>query len=115
MENKKTIAKGFYVSKRENAPGFVFGKISIKVEDAMAFLEEHVNEAGYVNIDMLWNKDGDKITPFLDEWKPSVRSDSKPQSSGSNDSFKRTQKSDVRKNEHHPDSESYNDDDDLPF
>lgn len=70
MAEERILSKGFFISRREGAQPFVVGKLSIKLEDAIPFLEEHANEAGYVNIDMLWNKAGDRITGFLDTWQP---------------------------------------------
>ena len=43
-----TLATGFFFDKpRENAPEFVKGKLSIKVEDAIKLLQGHKNEKGY--------------------------------------------------------------------
>lgn len=62
----------FYNDPKEGAPDFVKGRISIKTEDFTAFLKEHTNEKGYVNLQVLA---GDKGTYLkLDTWKP----DSKP-------------------------------------
>ena len=60
MEQKK-FAKGFYAnSPRENAPSFVKGSISVKVDDAIAWLKENVNDKGYVNLDILEQKSDPK-------------------------------------------------------
>lgn len=68
--------KGIYFNKpREGAPDFVRGSLSFKVEDAVLFLKEHVNQRGYVNIDMLQGNDG--LYLKLNTWKPDS-SHSKP-------------------------------------
>lgn len=57
MENP--IAKGFYYDNpREGAPEFIKARIGVKVEDAVALLEEYKNDAGYVNLELLQKKDG---------------------------------------------------------
>lgn len=54
----KTYPKGiFYNKPREGAPEFVRGSISIKVDEAIQFLQEYKNDKGYVNLDMLLNKE----------------------------------------------------------
>jgi hypothetical protein len=69
--NEKKLLKGIYFDRpREGAPDFVKGRMSIKVEDAVAFLQENKNEAGYVNADLLVSKDGQKLYFTLNDWKP---------------------------------------------
>jgi len=53
MENNGAIfADGFYLQKpRAGVPDFVKGSLSIKVSQAIPFLEKHKNDKGYVNID----------------------------------------------------------------
>lgn len=63
------LAKGFFFERpSEKAPEFVKGKVSIKVEEAIEFLKEHKNEAGYVNLDLLTSKEN---KPYfkLNNWK----------------------------------------------
>lgn len=38
MSQDKIFADGFLFKRRENAPDFVIGNISVKVEDAIGFL-----------------------------------------------------------------------------
>ena len=38
---EKIFADGFSFKKRENAPDFVVGRISVKVDDAISFLKKH--------------------------------------------------------------------------
>jgi hypothetical protein len=68
----KVLAKGFFgKSPRSGSPSFVKGSISVKVEDAIVFLKENANDKGYVNIDLLENKnDSSKWNAFLNDWKP---------------------------------------------
>lgn len=55
---EKIFAKGIYFSQRVGAPVYVKGSLSIKVSEAISFLEQHVNGSGYVNIDVKESKGG---------------------------------------------------------
>ena len=58
----KIFPKGVYFSKKEGAPDFVIGSLSIKVPEAIPFLQQYQNNAGFVNIDILIGKESGK--PF---------------------------------------------------
>lgn len=67
----KIYAKGFYANApRQNAPDYVKGSISIKVEDAINFLKENQNEKGYVNLDLLTSREEGKFSLLLNKYKP---------------------------------------------
>ncbi len=69
----KEFAKGFFFKRpREGAPGFVKGAMSVKVEDAIEFLQRKKNGDGFVNLDLLQSKDGTKLYFTLNDWKPKV-------------------------------------------
>lgn len=75
MENR-TFAGGMYYNlPRDNAPNWVKGKMSFKVEDAIKFLKANVNSEGYVNVDLTESKNG-KGCAFLNTYQK--------QSSGNN-------------------------------
>lgn len=69
---EKVFAKGLFAKcKHENAPAFVKGSLSIKVEDFVQFLNDNVNESGYVTLDLLENKsDPMKWNATLNQFKP---------------------------------------------
>ena len=72
MKKDIIYAKGFFCEKpRENAPDFIIARVSVKVPDAVAFLNAHANASGYVNMDMLQGNNGPYLK--LDEWKPEAR------------------------------------------
>jgi hypothetical protein len=48
-QEEKIFADGFVFKRSENAPDFVVGRISIKVDDAVAFIQKHVKN-GWVNL-----------------------------------------------------------------
>ena len=72
--SEKKFAKGFYgTMKPQNAPSFVLGRVSIKIDDAIQWLKENVNDKGYVNLDINEGRDG-KLSIFLNEFKPKSKS-----------------------------------------
>ena len=67
-EKEKIFADGFSFKKRENQPDFVVGRMSIKVEDALAFLKERATN-GWVNLNINKARSGNYYCE-LDTWKP---------------------------------------------
>ncbi len=70
MSDKKDIvfADGFILKRNDNAPEFVVGRLSIKVEEAVEFLNKN-ESGGWVNIELKQSKSG-KYYCELDTWKP---------------------------------------------
>ena len=67
---EKIFADGLIVKgAREGAPEFVMGSLSFKVEEFKAFLDKHVSNNGWVNVDMLVGKSG-KPYAALNTYKP---------------------------------------------
>lgn len=58
------------IQPREGAPSWVKGRLSIKVASFVKFLEEHIKEDGWVNIDICESKAGDKWYGTLNNFKP---------------------------------------------
>jgi len=58
-----------FKKKKEGAPEFVKGSVSMKVDELKAFLDKH-NNNGWVNADLLVSKDGQKLYFKLNDWKP---------------------------------------------
>jgi hypothetical protein len=59
--SEKIFSRGIWVKEpRKNAPDFVFGSISIKYDDFVSWGGEHVNEAGFINLDIKRSKDASK-------------------------------------------------------
>lgn len=67
-QTEKVFADGFIFKRKENAPEFVVGSMSIKVDEAMAFLAQNETK-GWVNLDVKLSKGG-KYYMELDTWKP---------------------------------------------
>jgi len=60
MNEQSIFADGVYFEKREGSPSYVVGKISIKVSEAIPFIEKYKNKGGYVNIDVLMSQKTNK-------------------------------------------------------
>lgn len=74
METNSKYPRGIFINKpRDGAPEFVRGSISIKSEDAVAWIKENTNDKGYVNIDILNGKDG--LYLKHNDWKPAEKED----------------------------------------
>ena len=67
---KTEYPKGIYLDEpRQGAPDYVKGKVSIKGEVAIPWIQEKMNEKGYVNLDLLENKEGELYLK-VNDWKP---------------------------------------------
>ena len=75
MSNETIFADGFIFKRKENAPEFVVGSQSIKVEEAIAFLQAN-QKNGWVNLDIKQSKGG-KYYCQLDTWQPKPKSEKK--------------------------------------
>ena len=82
-QQEKVFAKGFYFKRREGAPSFVIGQVSIKASEAIEFLLANQNDAGYVNLDVKQSQN-EAYYMELNTYKPVGQSNSpkfEPQSS----------------------------------
>lgn len=69
MSDDKIFANGFlFKDKNEQAPEWVIGKMSIKVDEATEWLNEHA-DGGWVNVEIKRAQSG-KPYIELDKWKP---------------------------------------------
>ena len=73
QQQEKIFADGFSFKRRENAPSFVIGRQSIKVEEAIAFLKANVKN-GWVNLDIKQSKGGSYYCE-LDTWEAKPQGD----------------------------------------
>jgi hypothetical protein len=70
------LAKGFFFEKpSDKAPAFVKGRVSIKVAEAITMLQASQNNAGYVNLDLLESKDGQKQYFTINDYQPKPKDD----------------------------------------
>jgi hypothetical protein len=76
MSQDKIFSKGiFFKRPNDTAPKYVLGKIKFKVEEAISFLQENINEGGWATVDVKESKDG-KIYCELDTYVPRNMTDS---------------------------------------
>ena len=68
MTTEKVFADGFSFKRRAGAPDFVVGNISVKVDDAVTFLQKNAKN-GWVNLDILTAKSGKQYIE-LNQWEP---------------------------------------------
>jgi hypothetical protein len=66
MSTEKNFAKGFIFKRNANAPGFVVGNISVKVDEAIEWLQANQHK-GWVNIKVNTAKSGSYYME-LDTW-----------------------------------------------
>ena len=67
----KVFADGFSFKRSENAPDFVVGRMSLKVEEAIAFIKEH-SKNGWINLDVKKARTGNfyvELDTFVSEKK----------------------------------------------
>lgn len=77
QQQEKVFADGFSFKRKDNAPDFVVGRLSLKVEDAVVFLKNNIKD-GWCNLDIKQAKSGNYYVE-LDTWvKPNVGSQSSP-------------------------------------
>jgi hypothetical protein len=83
MENPEiTFANGFIFKRNEQAPDWAIGKVSIKVSEFKAFLDEHA-DGDWLNLEVKKSKSG-KYYAQLDTWKPEKKAfeNGTPQTAG---------------------------------
>jgi hypothetical protein len=69
MENQeRTFADGFIFKRRETAPEFVIGNLSVKVDDAITFLKNN-EKKGWVNLNIKKGRSGNHYIE-LDTFEP---------------------------------------------
>jgi hypothetical protein len=68
-KQEKVFADGFIFKRSDNAPDWVVGSMSVKVEDAIAFLQANAKN-GWVNLKVNSAKSG-KYYMELDTWEKS--------------------------------------------
>jgi len=69
MDNDIIFAAGFVFKRDPEAPDWKICNISVRVDEAVAFLQENAVD-GWVNIDVLRAKASGKVYGKLDTWKP---------------------------------------------
>ena len=69
----KIFPKGLFFNRRHDAPDFVIGRISMKIDDFSKFVREN-KDGEWMNFNVLKSKEG-KSYVELDTWKPEPKID----------------------------------------
>lgn len=76
MAEKQIFVDGLIAKlPHEKAPSFVKAHLSIKATELIAFIEKHRKADGWLNLDLLTSKDGQKMYATLNEWKKEDKKD----------------------------------------
>ena len=76
--SEKIFVNGMIIKPRhERTPDYVLANISFKVEDMVAFLQQH-QDGGWVNVQVMKSQQG-KDYAALDTWKPQQQQQQAPQ------------------------------------
>ena len=67
-QEEKIFADGFSFKRNEKAPDFVVGRLSMKSDDAVAFIQKHT-KGGWVNLNIKTAKSGNYYVE-LDTYEP---------------------------------------------
>ena len=72
-EQKETVFLDGFIFKRPRggAPDFIKGEMSIKADEAIAFIQKHTKN-GWLNADLLASKDNTKLYFKLNTWEKPV-------------------------------------------
>lgn len=78
-KKEKVFADGFSFKRNESAPDYVVGRLSLKVDDAVAFVKKHANTNGWVNLSIMYGRSGNPYVE-LDTYEPAKQEDTVPAS-----------------------------------
>jgi len=72
-QKEKIFADGFRFERRENAPEFVVGRLSLKVDEAITFMKLH-QKNGWVNLNIMNGRSGNPYVE-LDTYEPTKKTE----------------------------------------
>lgn len=72
-QEEKVFADGFSFKRRDNAPDFVVGRVSIKCDEAVAFMRKN-HKNGWVNLNINQAKSGNYYVE-LDTFEPKSKNE----------------------------------------
>ena len=72
-QKEKVFADGFRFERRENAPEYVVGRMSLKVDEAITFMKLH-QKNGWVNLNIMYGRSGNPYVE-LDTYEPTKKAE----------------------------------------
>jgi hypothetical protein len=75
-QEEKIFASGFSFKRNENAPDFIVGELSLKVDEAIAFIKEN-EKKGWTNLSIKRARSGNYYIE-LNTFEPKSKSTSQP-------------------------------------
>lgn len=76
MSKERTFAEGFSFKRRESAPEFVVGSLSLKEDEAIAFIKAN-SKRGWLNLDIKQARTGNYYLE-LDTYEPKANTNTAP-------------------------------------
>jgi len=101
-QKERVFADGFRFERKEGAPEYVVGRLSLKIDEAVAFINKHANANGWINLSVMIGRSGNPYVE-LDTYEP--KQNAEPQEVKSKNVAKPAPKPEVEEE----------DDEDLPF
>jgi len=68
-QKERVFADGFRFERKESAPEYVVGRLSLKIDEAVAFINKHANANGWVNLSIMIGRSGNPYVE-LDTYEP---------------------------------------------
>jgi hypothetical protein len=115
-KKEKVFADGFSFKRNETAPDYVVGRLSLKVDDAVAFIKKHANSNGWINLSIMYGRSGNPYVE-LDTYEPAKQS-SEPQEVKKSNSTRKSGSNPIGNIESNFTEDAIRDlvdDEDLPF
>jgi hypothetical protein len=79
MQKQETIyADGFIAKRFEKDPAFIISRLSIKKEEAIAFINKNASADGWVNLEIKKGKTADKFNVTLNTYKSESKKNFEP-------------------------------------
>lgn len=105
-QKERVFADGFRFERKESAPEYVVGRLSLKIDEAVAFIKKHANANGWINLSVMIGRSGNPYVE-LDTYEPTQNTEAQEVKPASKSGLK-------SKPAPEPEVEE-EDDDELPF
>jgi hypothetical protein len=103
-QKERVFADGFRFERKDSAPEYVVGRLSLKIDEAVAFINKHANANGWINLSVMIGRSGNPYVE-LDTYEPKQNAEPQEVKSKAAVKSKPTPKPEVEEE----------DDEELPF